>query len=132
MVRITISLIALTMALGSIGCGKGPNGTGNAGTASHGACYGPANGRWQAVSTGYTLTVNEDCTGSSTVCNEVFTAHPQSNGSVILITTQTNGGPSCLNLGSTTCNFSMLPNFDQLSILCSKGGIFMNTNYNRL
>lgn len=109
-------LILICLLLG--GCGK------NAAPSSSGsqvaACAGmPAVGNWTSTTLPKVLTLTEQCTGSTTYCNEKFSfIRTDATGTAILVTvTQTNGGPECLSLGAHSCTATM-PDLHTLYLNC--------------
>ncbi len=138
--KVPLSLIIAAMLL-TAGCGKGAGESAvKAIPKAPGPCSDPTNGSWQDISVvNHKLVLNDQCGGTTTYCNEVFTAHVQPSGNVILLTTATNGGPECMPIGATTCTASYAahvgigPNqyVDQLQIQCG-AGLKISTVYNRL
>ena len=130
-----ILLSASVMAL--VGCGKNLNN--NPVTAVNpkapGPCYDLTNGNWQNIYTpGYQFAINDQCLGASNdYCGEIFTYHPQANGTVILIVIATKGGSECLPMGSTTCAASFLANQNnnQLHVDCGHPGLQIQSNFQR-
>lgn len=127
------TLIALIVLLA--GCGKeAGNMAKPINPKAPGPCYDATNGNWQSIGTAaYKLALTDQCEGASTYCNEVFTIHPQANGTTILLVTGTNGGPECLPMGATTCTASVIPgqNNNQIQVNCG-GGRQISNNFNRI
>lgn len=122
--------LLLLLALIAVGCGKGISQDTQAKVAP-GPCSDVSNGNWQnVVNAQHKVALTANCEGATTYCNEVFTYHPQANGTSILLVTMTNGGPECLPLGATTCSASMDAQ-GILSVNCG-GGKALTSNYNRL
>lgn len=122
-------IIALIVAT-TVGCGKAADSSSSGSKGSPGPCSDVSNGNWQSLyEAGQQLALTDACYGATTYCDEVFTTHPQPNGSVILLVTATNGGPECLPMGATTCSASV-DGSGMLSVNCG-GGKKITANYNR-
>lgn len=132
----TLNLLIVTTLLA--GCGKGSTNQPqpNQPAKPKGACFSPTNGNWRPVNYSEarnfnTLTLNEDCTGQTTYCQEVFTYAPIGGNSVEVTVSKTNGGPECLPLGKTTCQAVYDSQYDQIYLTCG-GGKNLTNNYDRL
>lgn len=134
----TLTLLVMTLILA--GCGKDAAGfKAQLSPKAPGPCASVAVGSWRPVNYNpagnyNTLTLTDQCTGTTTYCNEVFTYAPQSDGRTAFITvTSTNGGPECLPLGVSTCTVDVIPNQsnNQIAVDCG-GGKNLTNNYNRL
>ncbi|HNA61477.1 MAG TPA: hypothetical protein PKW79_00165 [Rhabdochlamydiaceae bacterium] len=131
------SVLILTLSL-LAGCGKNSDNQTQPTTPTKpkGACAAPTVGDWRPVNYSEarnfnTLTLNEDCSGQTTYCNERFTYAPTSGNNVEVNVTQTNGGPECLPLGKTICQATYDTQYDQIYLTCG-GGKNLTNNYNRL
>jgi hypothetical protein len=119
-----ISLALLTA------CGKPSESAPNS-TLPKGACFGPGNGTWKmspfnvtdpSFTNPYYLTLKDDCTGSTTYCNEKFTYVTFANSNNVTVNTfSTTGGPECLAVGSKACTATFMGDNDHLEINCGSG-----------
>lgn len=137
--KLFTTILCVLLALTACGKGQSASSSGKTNPAlpvlAQGPCSDISNGSWQSVTTpAYIMALDAQCSGATSYCNEVFTYHPQANGTTILLVTSTNGGPECLPMGAVTCTATMLnPANSQMSVVCvGMGGKKVNTNYNRM
>jgi len=123
-VGVLCALVALT------GCGKGGTPSSPVNPKAPGPCYDMTNGQWSDMYKVQHLVLNDQCQGATDYCNEVFTYHPQPNGTIILAVTATNGGPQCLPIGPTTCTASTTSGVP-LSVDCGAGKA-ISSNYTKM
>lgn len=122
-------IIVFLIAIGTAGCGSDVAST-TAG--SSGACAGgPFVGTWSGTVAGYldVMTLNADCTGSSTYCVSTFT-YPSSttgsSGNVAITVTASSAKSECMPVGQTTCGYSVSGN--TLSFSCLGGTLTYSRN----
>jgi hypothetical protein len=100
-------LILSLIVLNLVACGKPEQMTLN--TTSPSCKSHPNLGIWEDYQTGDILTLKEDCSGTSTICESEFLFSKPNGNNFTIRVTKTNDRQGCLPLGDTVCTAIVYP-----------------------